>query len=306
MKTKLLATQGQGYFYETEYLCPENVDDGIIVRNIMTGVCTSDVAMMQGLFGPLPLNMQGHEGLGRVIAIGDNVRADVHVGDYVATRGEPAYADCYPVRQGEFVVVPEAHPRYIIEPVACGINIIEGDLTEIEGRSYAADDPKLLIIGTGFLSYVAYKTLKLNDLDYQIDVVGQSNHEVWQKENVKLKSRPDKNYEVIVVLKENVNFLEDPNVINENGLLIDAVGRNISKKESENLLWKSVTTVRPSPRKPLFNSCMEQAVEWIESGKLDVDKFWTRSYNRTTEWQQAFQDGMNRPLNYSRGYIVWP
>jgi hypothetical protein len=50
---------------------------------------------------------------------------------------------------------------------------------------------------------------------------------------------------------------------------------------------------------------MEQGVAWIESGKLKVDKFWSRSYNRTTEWQDAFQDGMNRPPGYSRGYIVW-
>jgi hypothetical protein len=46
-------------------------------------------------------------------------------------------------------------------------------------------------------------------------------------------------------------------------------------------------------------------VSWIERGDLDVDKFWTRAYNRNTEWQQAFEDGVNRPEGYSRGYIVW-
>ena len=38
-----------------------------------------------------------------------------------------AYADYYNAKEGEFVVVPEAHQRYIIEPVACGINLIEQD-----------------------------------------------------------------------------------------------------------------------------------------------------------------------------------
>ena len=306
MKTKILATQGQGYFYETEYNCPERFDQGIIVKNIMTGVCTSDIAMMRGNFGPLPLDMQGHEGLGKVISVGSDVRTEVTVGDYVATRGEPAYADYYPVREGEFVVVPEANPRYIIEPVACGINIVEGDIAEIEGRSYANDHAKLLIIGSGFLSYVAYKTLKLHQTEYHIDVVGRSNRDIWLQDNVELKSCPGSGYEIVIVLNDHHSFLELPELINDNGLVIDAVGRSISKKESENLLWRAVTTSRPSPRRPFFLDCMEQGVAWIKSGKLDIDKFWSRSYNRTTEWQHAFQDGMNRPPGYSRGYIVWP
>ena len=303
--TKILATTGQGNFVETIYECPSTIDDGIIVKNIMTGVCTSDIAMMQGQFGPLPLHMQGHEGLGQVINVGKGVFTDIKVGDYVATRGEPAYADQYPVREGEFVRVPEAHPRYIIEPVACGINVVLGDLTEIQGRSYAADNPKLLIVGTGFLAYVAYMTLKNLDVEMTVDVVGNSNRDMWLAEGVELKSKPDVGYEVIINLKEEHNWFEADGVIKENGCLIDAVGRSISKRESENLLWKAVTTTRPSPRKSRFLECMELAVEWIQDGKLNVDNFWTKGYNRSTEWHQAFADGANRPLGYSRGYIKW-
>jgi threonine dehydrogenase-like Zn-dependent dehydrogenase len=302
--TRILQTTGTGNFTETEYDCPDSIDDGIIVKNIMTGVCTSDIAMMQGSFGPLPLHMQGHEGLGQVINIGANVFTNVKIGDYVATRGEPAYADCYPVRDGEFVVVPEANPKYIVEPVACGINVILGDLEELQGRSYASDNPRLLIIGSGFLAYVAYKTLAIHGTDFSIDVVGSSNKDIWEQAEVTLLQHPGTNYDVVVVLKE-TNFLESNNIINENGLVIDAVGRSITKKESDNLLWKAVSTVRPSPRKKLFHECMETAVAWIKSGELQVDSFWTKCYNRETEWQQAFADGANRPGGYSRGYIKW-
>ena len=38
----------------------------IEVKALMTGVCRSDIDMMNGNFGPLPLEMQGHEGLGEV------------------------------------------------------------------------------------------------------------------------------------------------------------------------------------------------------------------------------------------------
>ena len=305
MKVNLLATTGSGNFYETLYQCPDIFPDGILVKNIMTGICTSDVAMMNGEFGPLPLNMQGHEGLGKVFVVGKNVKTSIKVGDYVATRGEPAYADYYPVREGEFVKVPEAHPRYIIEPVACGINIVLGDLVEIQGRSYANDNFKLLIVGSGFLAYVAYKTFQNVNLNIKVDVVGKSNKDLWQAEGVELLGQPGTEYEVIINLKEEHSWFETNGIIKENGCLIDAVGRNISKKESENLLWKAVNTTRPSPRTSGFLSCMELAVEWIKDGKLNVDKFWTRGYNRKDEWRKAFEDGSNRPLNYSRGYIKW-
>jgi threonine dehydrogenase-like Zn-dependent dehydrogenase len=121
--TKCLQTTGLGFFEEVEYDVPSFGTDEILVRAVMTGVCRSDIDMMQGNFGPLPLSMQGHEGLGKVIGRGLNVK-DVDIGDFVATRGEPAYADVYNVRKNEYVKVPEADPKYILEPVACGINLI--------------------------------------------------------------------------------------------------------------------------------------------------------------------------------------
>ena len=125
--TRCLQTTGQGYFEEVTYDIPPLTENEICVRAVMTGVCRSDIDMMQGNFGPLPLHMQGHEGLGEVIGIGANI-TNVKFGDFVATRGEPAYADIYNVRKDEYVQVPEAHPRYILEPVACGINAVDVDL----------------------------------------------------------------------------------------------------------------------------------------------------------------------------------
>ena len=86
---------------------------------------------------------------------------------------------------------------------------------------------------------------------------------------------------------------------------IDAVGKAVSHEEAQQQLWKAVTTYKPSPRTPKFINAMYQARWMIENGKLEVDSFWTKGYNRTTEWKQAFEDGVNRPEGYSRGYIKW-
>jgi threonine dehydrogenase-like Zn-dependent dehydrogenase len=290
--TRCLQTTGQGYFEEVTYDVPPLNEDEICVRAVMTGVCRSDIDMMQGNFGPLPLHMQGHEGLGEVIGIGADI-TNVKFGDYVATRGEPAYADIYNVRKDEYVQVPEAHPRYIIEPVACGINAV--DVADVSRQD------KVLIIGSGFLAWVAYHTLTKFKHCENVDVLGSSNIDLWGDI---LLFGTSESYDVIIDLSGKYELGLDIG-LNNNALIIDAVGKAVSREEAEQQLWKAVTTIKPSPRNSNFHQCMKDAVWMIENGYLDVDSFWTRGYNRDTEWQQAFADGVDRPDGYSRGYIKW-
>jgi Alcohol dehydrogenase GroES-like domain len=295
MNVRCLQTTGNGYFEEVTYNKPEPLDNEIEVRAVMTGVCRSDIDMMQGNFGPLPLNMQGHEGLGIVTKVGANI-IDVNIGDYVATRGEPAYADYYNCRSGEFVRVTALHPKYILEPVACGINVIKQANDELAKRK-----GKLLILGSGFLAWVAYNTLKLDCYNFEINVLGNSNQNLW---NNTLLSNTDESYDIVIDLSGKYELGIDIN-LNNSALIIDAVGKAVSHKEAQQQLWKAVTTIKPSPRNEKFINCMEYARFWIEKGLLNVDSFWTKSYNRNTEWKQSFLDGANRPNGYSRGYIKW-
>ncbi len=297
MIVKCLQTNGQGYFEEVDFDKPDPTSDQIEVKAIMTGVCRSDIDMMQGNFGPLPLEMQGHEGLGVVTKVGADVY-DVKVGDFVATRGEPAYADFYNVRDREFVVVPEASPKYILEPVACGINIVQQAVTDIYKRS--GPGKRLLILGSGFLAWVAYNTIRLNRLDFDITVVGNSNKDIWDGE-LSLTSKGK--FDVVIDLSSRTDVF-DVDYLNNEALIIFGSQKTVTTDFS-NLLWKACTIVFPSPRTERFYDCMKDAAIWIENGELKVDYFWSRSYNRTTEWQQAFADGVNRPDGYSRGYIKW-
>jgi len=290
--TRCLQTTGQGFFEEVTYNLPPLTEDEICVRAVMTGVCRSDIDMMNGNFGPLPLHMQGHEGLGQVIGIGANI-TNVRFGDYVATRGEPAYADIYNVRKDEYVQVPEAHPRYILEPVACGINAV--DVAD------CARQDNVLILGSGFLAWVAYHTLTKFKHCERVDVVGSSNIDLWGD---KLLLGTSDSYDVVIDLSGKYELGTEIN-LNNNALIVDAVGKAVSKEEAQAQLWKAVTTVKPSPRNANFHQCMKDAVWMIENGYLEVDSFWSQCYNRNTEWQQAFADGVDRPNGYSRGYIKW-
>ena len=300
MKVKCLQTTGQGRFEEVEFNKPEPGQYEIEVKALMTGVCRSDIDMMNGDFGPLPLHMQGHEGLGIVTRVGMGV-ANTSVGDIVATRGEPAYADYYNVRIEEFVVVPEANPKYILEPVACGINLINQAKEYLQDRQGTHENNSTLIIGSGFLAWVAYHTMRINGYIFHVDVIGSSNKELWGD---KLWATTVESYDVVVDLTGKFRLGIDIN-LNNNAVIIDGVGKAIDREEAQTQLWKAVTTVRPSPRNPQFIDCMQMAKYFIEKGYLEVDSFWTQCYNRNTEWQQAFADGVDRPNGYSRGYIKW-
>jgi D-arabinose 1-dehydrogenase-like Zn-dependent alcohol dehydrogenase len=295
MKNRVLQTTGDGVFSETDYELPFIGATDIRVSAVMTGVCRSDIDMMQGNFGPLPLNMQGHEGLGIVVEVGSEV-VDVSTGDFVATRGEPAYADYYNVRKDEYVKVPEADPKYIIEPVACGVNLVMQAEREIGQRE--GFGKRCLILGSGFLAWVAYTVLKNYNFEYT--VVGNSNKDIWGDI---LTPDYEGDFDVVIDLSSRDDVFTKPIMRNE-GLVIFGAQKTVTT-DFANLLWKACTIVFPSPRTAKFIDCMRTGVDLIEKGNLVVDKFWSKGYNRTNEWQQAFEDGVNRPAGYSRGYIYW-
>ena len=295
MLVKLLHTTGEGKFVETEWTKPNIQSDEIEVKALMTGVCRSDIDMMNGDFALLPTDMHGHEGLGEVIAVGNNIE-DCKVGDYVATRGEPGYADVYNCKQGTYCVVPEATPEYIIEPVACAVNMELVCREELQQRNGG----KMLIIGTGFLAKVFHQTIQGMDYDFDIEVVGKSSPEYWGDS----LSKGTDNYDVIVNLKDTDQVCRaktNPNALIIMGTVPDPDGVN----SNADWLWNNVTIKMPSPRAETFHEAMKWATYAIQTGKIEVDNVWTNSYSRETTWQQAFEHGNDRPQGYGRGYIEW-
>ena len=70
---KILTTLGKGEFIECDYFVPPLEPLEIRVESVFTGVCRSDIDMMNGKFPLLPMSMHGHEGLGQVVARGSGV-----------------------------------------------------------------------------------------------------------------------------------------------------------------------------------------------------------------------------------------
>ena len=308
MKVKLLHTTGNRDIIESIWDKPEPSKDEIEVRAVMTGVCSSDVAMYDGKFTTLPKEIQGHEGLGMVTKVGSLVEANMGIkeGDMVATRGEPGFADYYNAKMGTFVKVPnKADPKYILEPVACGINVANAVYNHSENK-----EQTIAIIGTGFLARVTHYALKRNGYK-NFYVYGKAYPEYWDKQNVTqikhtgfhLQMPADITaFDAFIDFSDRAQYITS-NYVNPNGIFVMAAEKQVDNLDFSKYLWDNITIKCPSPRDPSFIDSMRYARECIKSGSLDVSDMWEKAYNRDNA-KTAFENKLNG-TDKGRTYLLW-
>ncbi len=313
MKTRLFYTTGKKDIIETEWDKPEPGPADIEVKNVLTGVCRSDIDMYTGNFVTLPKEIQGHEGLGIVTKVGKRIRGEIREGDFVATRGEPSFADYYNAEWRTFVKVPQLDPKYIVEPVACGINVLQSIVAANDGMP-----DTLLILGSGFLATIVASVYKAEYDEGQIIVVGRANRDFWnrQKGTAVFDTMGDfladseKNhhmfkYAYVVDLTSDPTTLDLP-IFAANVIIALAAEKHPAVTTTfASHLWNGSQFVFPSPRNEGFHGAMELAVRLIQSGDIETNTLWTKAYKRSSDVTLAFEEGVNRPQGYSRGYIDW-
>lgn len=294
MKCKLVRINGDKTLSHIDWDKPERTEDQIVVKAIYTGICSSDVSMFNGDMDLLPDCMHGHEGLGEVMSVGRNVRS-AKVGDIVATRGEPAFADYYNVRDGEFVVVPEASPKYILEPVACAVNIAD-TIGKLGNRS-------LLIIGSGFLARVIYQVLEYNNKSKlrNVTVTGRAYPDWWESKRVKNTVDAQDTFDVIVDLSSDINHL-DADILNDDGHYLICAEKK-GNIDFAPFLWKSIRIDLPSPRTTAFDNSMVKANILVQKNIINVDDMWGEGYN-VLDADTAFNNRTNN-TDKNRTYLKW-
>jgi threonine dehydrogenase-like Zn-dependent dehydrogenase len=299
--TRLFYTGGKRDIYEEEWKKPEITPDEIEVKSIFTGMCRSDLDMYCGTFQLLPKTIQGHESLGVVTKIGKNI-SGIEEGDYVATRGEPAFADYYNCKDRMFVKVPDANPKYIVEPVACAMNIAQSLLEDVTSK----DD--ILLLGSGFLATVIYTTIERRCKN-KVFVVGGANKDFWSmQENAELISANEllgRKFKYVIDVSEKPEYL-NLNLYEERAKIVLAAEKHPGATLTfGQFLWNAVDIKFPSPRNHRFYDMMVSAVELIKYNELETSSLWTKSYDRESEIKLAFEEGVSRPAGYARGYVEW-
>ncbi|HYC45998.1 MAG TPA: zinc-binding dehydrogenase [Burkholderiales bacterium] len=126
---------------------PEPGAGEVLVRLEGSGVCASSLPVWEGRSWfdyPQPAGAPGHEGWGRVAAVGDGVR-ELTVGDRVAAISFKAHAEYDIARADALVRLPPELDGIPVpgEPLGCAVNIFK--------RSGIEDGHTVAIIGAGFL-----------------------------------------------------------------------------------------------------------------------------------------------------------
>jgi D-arabinose 1-dehydrogenase-like Zn-dependent alcohol dehydrogenase len=313
MKIKTLHSFEANSIEEIIWDAPEMTDDQIKIKTLFCGVCRSDIGSY-ARWEDMPYGGKvggfGHEGLGEVVAVGSNVTG-VKVGDFVSTWSDPAYAEYYYAKQNEFVVVPEASHKYILQPVACAMNILHK--TQLFMNSMGYMNEPILLLGSGYMSIIIGQYCKSNDIDLR--VVGGSNKDIWKSMGFNLYSIDEvrnsgKRFKVIIDLTSKADMYH---VISKDLADIEALICYAATPEKEvhtnffENCWNCHTLIMPSPRNLDFNEVMEWTRDLIEHGVLNPEMLWSQGYDRNdmNQVKQAFEDGKNRPAAYLRGYLFY-
>lgn len=126
---------------------PEIKSNEVKIRVEGCGICASSLPVWEGrewFNYPLQPGSPGHEGWGKVEAVGDQVRK-VAIGDSVSFLSNNAYAEYDIADESSIIKLPEqfASIPFPGEPLGCAINIFE--------RSNIQKNDVVAIIGIGFL-----------------------------------------------------------------------------------------------------------------------------------------------------------
>ena len=297
MKIYLLDSRGKGDLKYHKFIKADPTDDEIEIKTKYCGICRSDIAVYAGWEGAIPYGHFGHEGIGTVTKVGKNIKS-VNEGDFVATTSNPAYGTFYNAKEKEFVKIPELSFKYILEPVACAINILE----ETIDRAY---HNKFLMFGTGFMSLIIGEYCKHEHID--LTVVGNANRERWTEIGYNLKTYDDvKNEKFPVTIdlsSKETTFDLMSKITGVEGLIVMAstpfnpVITNFFTNS-----WNCHNFIFPSPRNSNFHWIMGNTINLIEKDIIQPKKLWTNSYSFHNA-VQGFEDGKNRTSDYIRGFI---
>ncbi len=176
MKTEVLWYLGERSIEMREIEIPEPKAHEVLVEIEICGMCSWDVLSFAGKFGkfhPYPF-AAGHEGVGRVIKVGESV-ASVSIGQRVVCHEVPigvpggALMARHAIRTEDKITVIPDNPiplkYWVVEPVACIVN----------GLVYAGIQPgdSVALVGTGYMGLIfaqgLVKTLAKEIVAFDVD-----------------------------------------------------------------------------------------------------------------------------------------
>ncbi len=285
----------------------------VLIETKVCGICMGDVYTFQGkLIGG---KVVGHEGVGIVAEIGENVE-NVKVGDKVTTLGGPAFAQSYKTDRRNVACIPEdaedlAH--WISEPSACAVNGIRCSKIEIGDN--------VCLIGCGYMGLLLIQAMPKTLLGNLIALDIQDERLELAK---KFGADHVLNPKEVDVVKEVSNILGGEadiaieasgahgtlhlatDLVREGGKLI-IFGRHVLDEKVPTEKWhvKGLTVLNTAPSSSAdFNRDFHDAVKLLRKGVFDQKPLITHKFSYK-EAEKAFRTASEKPADYIKGVITF-
>lgn len=269
---------------------PEPGANQVLVRLEGSGVCASSLPLWEGrewFTYPQPPGAPGHEGWGRVAALGDGVEG-LAVGDRVAALTYRAHAE-YDVAEADAIVkLPDALAGTAVlgEPLGCAANIFR--------RSEIRAGQTVAIVGIGFLGalltqlarHAGARVIALSRRPFSLEFARACGAD----ETLLL----DDHWKVLERMKSLTEGRWCERVIECTGLQwpLDVAGELTAERgrlviagyhqdglRQVNLQlwnWRGIDVVNAHERDPqAYVDGMKQAVQWLSEGVLDPEPLYT-------------------------------
>jgi threonine dehydrogenase-like Zn-dependent dehydrogenase len=304
---------------DIQNIAPPTVkEDEVKIKVEGCGICSSSIPLWEGrewFSYPTEPGSPGHEGWGRVEAIGDKIN-NISVGDRVAFLSYHAYAEYDVATENSLVKLSDAlgDKPFPGEPLGCAINIFE--------RSDIAAGETVAIIGSGFLGVLLCQLAKhrgarvivISRRSFSLDYAKRYGADevipltsTWEVAN-KLSEITGKAFchRVIEATGKQEALDVATEIVAEGGRIIIA-GYHQDGLRHINLQqwnWKGIDVINAHERDPKkYLTGMQKAVDAVAAGILRPDELYTNVLP-LSEINKGFALTQARPEGFMKALVV--
>ncbi len=298
---------------------PEPAADEVRIKMEGCGLCASNLPVWEGrewFQYPIPAGNPGHEGWGRIDALGEHVKG-FEVGERVAAITYNAFAEYDITKAANLIKLPAALDGMPFpgEPLGCAMNIFE--------RSDIREGQIVAILGIGFLGALL---IQLADhAGAKVIAISRKNSslELARKLGADEVIAMDDHWKIIEQVKQLTNEKFCDRVIEATGkqwpldlageltavrgrLIIAGYHQDGSRQVNMQLWnWRGIDVINAHERDPEeYLQGMRNAVQAVEAGRIDPQPLFTHVFD-ADDLQQAFELHHNNPEGFTKALITF-
>ncbi len=295
---------------------PSPAPGEVTVRIEGCGVCASSLPAWQGrdwFSYPMSPGKLGHEGWGRIIAVGEAVSPD-RIGERVAMLADGAFATHLCVPAAEVCTVPEGLEGWPVpaEPIACAFAILKR--ADVEGGTRVA------VVGSGFLGTLLIQLLSaqgcevttISRRDFALETARAMGARrairfgaPWEVEE-QLGERFANGFPRVIEAVGNQEALSLASSLVAAGGKLVIAGYHQDGLRSVNLQewnWKGIDVINAHERcQDVLLAAMRRGLDVLARGGVDLRALLTHRY-RPDQIDRAFSDLEERPAGFLKGWI---